>query len=74
MVDCSTIKTSKTIKMCVINVVRLLEQGVDIERVKRKPIVPQANEVAKERTKEELSTQLVTRLLRKFERTVEYLM
>ena len=45
-----------------------------IERVKRKQIVPQANEVAKERTKEEISTQLVTHLLRKFERTVEYLM
>lgn len=44
-----------------------------IKRVKRKQIVLQANEVAKERTKEEIPTQLVTHLLRKFERTVEYL-
>lgn len=44
-----------------------------IKRVKRKQIVLQANEVAKERTKEEIPAQLVTHLLRKFERTVEYL-
>ena len=45
-----------------------------IERVKRKQIVPQANEVVKERTKEEISTQLVTHPLRKFEGKFKYLM
>lgn len=75
MVDCLTIKAIKKIKQFVFHFARLLEKEVDngIERVYRKQVVPQANEVVKERTKEEISTQLVAYHLRKFERAVKYL-